>query len=196
MYTLWDMMEYACINTNVHFSICDKYRPEEGIWKFPFKNYFISLMTAVHEKGQLTDIFLLIYWVTFIFGFIGLVQALYELGLIAANDIYEPRSFGNRTYEHIPVSCRRSARVFGSALNVKLYMSLMYGMLSFRISYILPWVVVYGVVIPLEIIYWACDVFFKMRINQAPAFHIIFLLIRWALTYHIINAIELFQSVK
>jgi hypothetical protein len=153
-------------------------------------------MTAVHEKGQLTDIFLLTYWITFVFGVIGVMQAFYELSLIAANDIYEPKTFGDRTYENIPLSYRRSARVFGAALNVKLYMSLMYGLLSFRTSYILPWVAVYGVIIPLEIIYWACDVFFKMRINQAPAFNLMALLIRWSLTYHIINAMIQFQLVK
>lgn len=196
MYTLWDMMEYACTSTDMYFSICNKYKPEEGVFKLPFKKYLVSLMTAVHEKGQLTDIFLLIYWITFIFGIIGLMQALYELGLIASIDYYEPRTFGNRTYEHIPLNFRRSARVFGSALNVKLYISLLYGMLSFRTSYILPWVVVYGIILPLEIIYWACDVFFKMQFNNVPAFNLLFLVARWALTHHIRTAMNQFQYLK
>lgn len=196
MYTLWNLMEYACSSTNMYFSMCNKYKPEDGIWKMPFKKPFVSIFSAVHEKGLLTDIFLLIYWITFFFAVIGLMHALYELGLIAVNDYYEPRTFGNRTYEHVPLSYRRSARVFGSTLNVKLYLSLIYGMLSFRTSYILPWVVVYGIIIPLEIVYWTCDVFFQMRFYKTPAFNLFILLIRWSLTHHIKAAMDQFQSVK
>lgn len=189
-------MEHACMNTNMYFSMCDRFKPEEGVWKLPFKKYFVQLFTAIHDKGQLTDFFLFIYWTTFIFGIIGLLQALYELGLMAGNDIYEPKTFGNRTYEHIPLSFQRSARVFGTTLNVKLYMTLIYGMLSFRTSYMFPWVVVYGFIIPLELFYWACDVFFKLRVNKGPAFNLITLLIRWALTYHLKVVIDQFKNFK
>lgn len=193
MYTLWDVMEYACTSANMYFSVCKKYKPNEEIWKLPFKKYLTLLLNTVHNKSQLTDVFLLIYWITAAFSIIGLVQALYELALIAVNDIYEPKTFGNRTYEHIPLNFRRSARVCGATLNVKLYISLIYGLLNFRPSYILPWVVVFGIVIPLEIIYAACDVFFRLKFKKAPTIHLFVLLIRWSFTLHLKIIMDNFQ---
>lgn len=194
MYALWDLMEYACSSSQMYFTYCDKYKPKDSVWRIPFKNTLSVFFEEMHELGQSSDLYIAIFWLTIFFAIIGILTSLYEMMQIFKSDDYEPRTFGSRTYDYVNLRFRRSARVFGTTLNIKLYITLIYGMLSNRASYISPWVYVYTFVIPIEIFHWTCDVFFKEIYDDIRAYRLMYLTIRWGLTIHILATVRNFQE--
>jgi hypothetical protein len=194
MYTIWALLEFACLHSNMYFPLCDKYRPDDSVLKMPFKNFLFHFLDDLHNIGQLSDFFILIYWIIIIFAVVSILNALYELKKILTTENYVPMSFGDRNYEYIPISYRRSARVVGRVLDVKLGLSIIYGMAVFRTSYIIPWLVVYAIVLPLEIFHWICDVFFRSKYDFSRVYKLMFLAIRFLLTMHLFVSINKFKE--
>lgn len=194
MYTIWALLEYACQHSSMYFPLCDKYRPDDSVLKMPFKNLVFHFLDDLHNIGQLSDFFILIYWLIIIFGIVSILNALYELKKIYTIENYVPMSFGDRNYEYIPTIYRRRARVIGRVLDIKLGFFLIFGLAVFRTSYIIPWLAVYTVVILLEIIHWFTDVFFKSIYDFSRAYKLMFLAIRFLLTMHLFLSINKFKE--
>lgn len=194
MYTMWNLMGFACTHTSMYFPFCSKYKPDDSVIKMPFKNLVLHFLEDLHKIGQLTDFFILIYWIIIILGFVTILNALYEMKKIFTNESYTPMSFGDRNYEYIPTSHRRKARVAGRTVDVKLGFLLIYGLATFRTSYIIPWLVVYACVLPLEIFHWSCDVFFRSKYDFSRVYKLMFLAIRFLLTTHLFVSINKFKE--
>lgn len=190
MFELWNLMEQACSKSAMHFAFCNNYKPTESVWRIPFKESFSQLIEEMHLMGQSADLYITIFWLLIIFGFVGLLSGCYELKQIAEDENYEPKTFGSRSYEYITMRFRRKARVIGTALNIKLYSFLVYGMFFNRAFFISPWVLIYTFVIPIEIFYWFFDVIFKEIYDLSNAFRLISLIIRWGLTIHILATVR------
>lgn len=194
MYALWDLKELACSSMNLYFPHCDKYKAKDSVWRIPFKNNFEIFFTELHELGQSSDIYIAIFWITIFFAIIGTLHSLYELKQIFANENYEPKTFGSRTYEYISMRFRRQARIIGTTLNIKLYFALIYGMLIGRASYISSWIYIFTFVIPIEIFHWSCDFFLRQSFDNARVYRLIFLMFRWCLTFHVWTVISNFNE--
>jgi hypothetical protein len=170
MYELWDLKEYACKHTSMYF------------------------LADLHNVGQLTDFFILSYWIVVILGVISMLCGLYELAKILKYENYVPISFGDRNYEYIPTSYRRSARVVGRVLDIKISFMVIYGLTTFMPSYILPWLFVYSIVIPLEIIHWISDAFIRLKYDSSQVYKLVFLALKSALTVHLYIAMNSFNQ--
>jgi hypothetical protein len=185
MIELQDLHKYACTQFNMHFTSCAKFKSDFSVFQVPFKNPLSRLALMLHEELSGTDFFVTVFWITFIVAVIGLFEACCETIRLFVDDSYEPMTFGNRSYHYVTLKFRRQARVFGAVLNIKLFLGLLYGLLWRRTSYILPWIAVYGAIIPLEVVYWMCDIFNNRKWKCEPIIWLFKLSIRWALTLHI-----------
>lgn len=185
MFKIDDLHEYACSKTNMYFTLCDKFNSDQSVWKLPFKNVVKESFGSFHQILSCSDFFVTLYWLTLLLSSVGLMEAIYEFIRVFSDENYEPSTFGNRSYENVSVGFRRRARICGISLNIKLFVCLLYGLMNFRTSYILPWLVVYGLIIPLEFFYWICELYISRRFKCQPVLSLFVLIIRWAFTLHI-----------
>lgn len=194
MFKLEDLHKIACSKLNLYFTDCTKFESSFNIWKIPFKSKFLQFFINSHETLTCTDSFIAIFWITFTLGLIGFIEACKEMINIFNDEDYVPMTFGHRNYEYINVKCRRLARICGLSLNIKLFFCLLYGLMFHRTHHILPWIIVYGIIIVIEVFYWICDTYMRRRVKFDPIRSLMVLFVRWALTLHIMVVIDRIKS--
>lgn len=190
MFELQNFHEYACLNFNLYFTSCDKYKKDDNVFKLPFKKQINYLAHNLYETISCSDFFIALYWITFILSIIGFLETCNELIRVFNDESYVPMTFGKRTYDYVKVKDRRNARICGLTLNLKLFIGVVYGLMRGRTSYILPWIVVYGIVIPLEAIYWSFEIYKRRTLRSMPTRWLILLTVRWSLTLYIMSVIN------
>jgi hypothetical protein len=190
MFVIWNLHEYACRKFNMYYAICDRFKKDIGVWRVPFKISMVKLMASFYEKFSATDYYVTLYWITLVLAAIGLYESCYEFVRVFTDESYEPSTFGNRSYEYFSLHFRRRARICGLTLSIKLFICMLYGMMTFKTSYILPFLVVYGVIIPLEVFYWLCDSSANWRFKFKPMGSLAFLVIRWCFVLQIVMVID------
>ncbi|KAG5678237.1 hypothetical protein PVAND_007929 [Polypedilum vanderplanki] len=191
-----DIHKYACSRFDMHFVGCTKFNNNISVFKLPFKHQIIYLAKILHEHLLCPDFFIALHWITFFIAIIGLWEACNEIIRVFQDPSYDPKTFGNRTYDYVTMKFRQRARICGQSLNAKLFMCLIYGLFRLRTSYILPWIVVYGIVILMEIIYWICNII-KNRNWRIDSIKWLFILsIRWVLTLHMMVAMDKYRNLK
>jgi hypothetical protein len=191
-----DIHKLACSQFGMSFVGCSKFNGDFSVFKFPFKHQIAYLARVLHQQLSSPDIFIALYWMTMAIAGVGLFEACSEMRRVFKDEDYEPLTFGNRTYKYVSVRLRRQARICGQALNAKLYVGLLYGLAMRRTSYIMPWIVVYGIILPMEIFFWVVDVCKHRKWKSEPIQWLLVLVIRWALTLHMLVVIEMLRDIK
>lgn len=196
MFNLEDLHEFACSKINLYFNVCTKFEKNINVWKIPYKNEIVQFLLNSHELLICSDSFITIYWITFILAFIGFFEACKEMIYIFNDHHYEPITFGHRHYEYFSLKFRRRARICGCSFNIKLFTCLLYGLAFHRTHHMLPWLIVYGLGLLLEIIYWLFDFYTRRKIKLETLRSIFVLIIRWALTMHIMYVMKIIKSKR
>lgn len=197
MYQIRDFHVLACKFANGAFSVCDDFKPIERVeelhlWKFPFKNWFFRLIQDLHSKLSCHDCFIASFWICFLLSTYGLGEAIFEFCHIYNDESYEPKTFWNRSYNHMSHDVRRAARYFGSILNIATNFFLLYGFISFRYLYIISWLVLIGIIVPLESIIWLSQLATHKSAKLKPLIAIMILAVRFAVTLHVMMMMQEF----
>lgn len=189
MYPLLSCHQLACDSTRNTFFGCN-YRGDLDIWKIPFKQTFIEFLKISHLKLSGDDFFVFCYWFCVFFAMLGFVEAVFEFIRLYSDDNYQPSTFWNRSYEHIPLEFQQRARLHGSVFNIISSFCLVYGLTNFRDIFFLPLIVSSVLVIGLEIIYWIIDGFSTKNFKLKPLKSILFLVFRCAIVIHVMIVIQ------
>lgn len=156
-----------------------------NVWKIPFKQSFYKFLKISHEKLSCDDFFLFCYWFCLIFAVVGFLEAVIEFVRVYSDDKYNPTTFWNRNYKHIPYEFQRAGRMLGTVFNIVSSFGQIYGYTNFRGSNLLPWIIINTFVVSLEIIYWIINGFVSKTFKLTPMKSIIVLMFRVALTTHV-----------
>lgn len=197
MYQIRDFHRLACKFANGAFSVCEDFKSIERVeelhlWKFPFKNWFFSLIQDLHSKLSCHDCFIASFWICFLLSTYALGEAIFEFCHVYSDESYEPQTFWNRTYNHMSHEVRRKARYIGSVLNIAANFFLLYGFISFRYLYIISWLVLIGIIVPLESIIWLLQLATHKSAKLKPLIAIMFLALRFAVTLHVMLMMQEF----
>ena len=117
---------------------------------------------------------------------IGLLMSVVEFyNAFKKKQHFVPTTFSNRTYSHIPLTVRQNGRICGLAITIQSFLFLLYGLTKFKSSYMLLWIVIYGAIMLLEILYWIWNYIHTMVFRLRSLMNIIFLIARWCIILHI-----------
>lgn len=189
MYKVQNFHKYACDSTSNNFFGCG-HRGDLDVWQIPFKQSIYEFFEISHAKLSCDDFFIFCYWFCIVFALIGFFEALFEFIRVYSDQTYDPTTFWNRTYQHIPLEFQRKARVTGSVVNIITSFCLVYGFTNFRDIYVLPWVITSTSVIGLEMIYWIVAGFSSKHFKLNPLMSLSFLALRLAIAVHVMLVIK------
>jgi hypothetical protein len=186
------MYRFACDSTYDYLLGCG-HHGDLDIWQIPFKQTIYEFLKISHAKLSCDDFFIFCYWFCIVFAFVGFIEAILEFARLYNDEKYEPSTFWNRTYHHIPIEFQRKARFTGSITNIISSFCLIYGFVNFRFLYILPWLLTNVAVIALECIYWIIAGFSTKTFKLKPLQTILFLAVRLAIAIHVMLIIKASQ---
>lgn len=186
MYQIRSLHAQACRSTSNVFLFCNGYKSAEdlSVWRIPFKDSILDFILFLHAKLSSEDFFILCYWFCIIVAVVGLVEAIWEFIHVYSDEGYEPKTFWNRNYCHIPVEFRRKGRILGSILNVVSNILLLYGFTNFRHAYIYPWILTNGAIIALEAFYGISTFLGNKIFHKEPFIAFTLLVFRFAIVLH------------
>lgn len=191
MYHIRSFHSQACRSTSNVFLFCSGYKNAKdlNIWRFPFKHTMSSSAQVLHSKFASEDFFIFCYWLCIFIALMGLVEAIAEFVRVYSDELYEPQTFWNRNYSHIPFEYRRKARIFGTSMNIVTNILFLYGFSNFRHGYIYPWLIINGAIVLLEAIYGMSNFLSNKIFKSRPFASIIFLALRYVIVFHMMTAI-------
>lgn len=185
MYLIRSFHAQACHRSSNIFLFCNGYKNagDLDIWKIPFKYSFMDFIQTLQTKLSNEEMFVSCFWFCIFLAFIGLSEAVAEFIRVYCDKNYEPKTFWNREYCHIPMEYRRHARVLGSALNIVVNILLLYGISNFRDIYIYPWLTSNGTIILLEVFYGVYNFIGNKIFKIKPCISVIFLIFRFVMIW-------------
>lgn len=160
------------------------------IWKIPFKGQIQMTMFLVQSAFNCEECFVAGFWMCLLFAFVGFIEAVVEFVRVYSIENYRPKTFWNRSYQHIPVEYRSKARIVGSAVNIAANQLFLYGILCFKIGYFYPWIIINGAVAVLEIFYFTTTAISNKSWYWKPCFSVLFLIVRFGLVFNVMLAIK------
>lgn len=156
-----------------------------NMWQIPFKQVFFKLLEIFHAKLSSYDAFIACYWFCLITATIGLGEAITEFVKLYSDESFEPSTFWNRSYHHIPLEFRRQARYAGAILNITSSLFQFYGFVNLRAAFVVPWIVLNAVIIVLEVFFWISSLITKKTCCVKQLMSIMFLILRFAIVFHV-----------
>lgn len=155
MYKLRSFKKIACNTVNLKCSKCDKIKNNDvNIWKIPFLAEIQEFAGDIYAKLLCQDNFLVLYWISILLAIIGFCLSANELYEILTNKrSFLLRTFSNRNYQYFNPEYLRRSRICCIAINFKAYLSLVYGLLSFKGAYMQLWVYTNAFMIAAELVY-------------------------------------------
>lgn len=182
-----DFHKYACYSLFNKFPGCTHHDDHDDldIFQIPFKHSIYEFFKVSHTKLSGDDFFIFCYWFCVTFAVIGLLEAIVEFVRVYSNENYEPTTYWNRNYKHIPIEYQQKFRLLGSIVNIITCFSLIYGFTNFRDLFILPWIITNALVIGLEVFYWIVNGISSKNFKLSPIKSILFMAFRIAIAVHI-----------
>lgn len=190
MYNLLNLHKYACHSTSNQFFGCGHREGNLDIWQIPFKQSIYDFLKISHAKLSCDDFLILCYWFCIVCAVVGLIEAILEFVRVYSDEMYEPSTYWNRTYQNIPIEYQQKARHLGSIVNIITSFGLIYGFTNFREIFILPWIITNALVVGLEIFYWIVTGISSKNFKMNPIKSILFMAVRIVIALHVMLVIK------